>query len=424
MQHSLAILLVLVLMIGVQGDRKGAPANLMNWGLPEEDGVVVLGELNFQEAIEKYPYVFVEFYATWCKACQRAASEIVRLSTELKKREDPVMMAKVDVDASSNLADKFYVDSTPTLILFINGKPIKYQGDVKERKMKEWVLHRSAPISQNLPSFEEVTSFYSSEDIVALYFGDEDTQLFRDFLSVAEKFQREILFGHSFDESTRKQMAVQKNSVILMKKYDEGRVDLNGELNSESLYSEISKHRYPTLTDINLENEGLAFRETQNSLTLLVYLKTDPLIQLFKREIVPQLTGEVNLSILRGDVGGIGNIFRRLGSKVSQKTLPTLRIVKAGTGEIFSFPAGREITEESILQFWRDFKEGKLKTIQEEEMEKKEESKKIQATKTIELNDKNWDQIVNDPTKDVFVMFYAPWCGHCKAVRPFLEIRG
>merc|ERR1739838_1184889 len=34
---------------------------------------------------------------------------------------------------------------------------------------------------------------------------------------------------------------------------------------------------------------------------------------------------------------------------------------------------------------------------------------------------KNFEEVVNDPERDVLIEFYAPWCGHCKSLAPKYE---
>jgi thioredoxin 1 len=70
--------------------------------------------------------VLLDFTASWCGPCQRLAPVIDSLA---RKYEGKAKIAKVDVDENQDLAEKFGINSVPTILFFKGGEVVdKVQG--------------------------------------------------------------------------------------------------------------------------------------------------------------------------------------------------------------------------------------------------------------------------------------------------------
>ncbi len=83
-----------------------------------------LSKENFDEAIKSVEKVLVDFYSDSCVPCKKLNPVLGDLEDE---HESEIKIYKVNTNFDSELAQKFNVLSTPTLILFKNGEE-------KERK--------------------------------------------------------------------------------------------------------------------------------------------------------------------------------------------------------------------------------------------------------------------------------------------------
>lgn len=104
---------------------------------------------------------------------------------------------------------------------------------------------------------------------------------------------------------------------------------------------------------------------------------------------------------------------------ITEDALPTLRaIVPAGMKKYTSETKPADLTVDSITKFIDDVLAGKIAPSLKSEPipEKNDEAVKV-------IVGKQFSDIVMDPTKDVFVKYYAPWCGHCKKLaEPWKEL--
>jgi protein disulfide-isomerase A6 len=85
---------------------------------------------------------------------------------------------------------------------------------------------------------------------------------------------------------------------------------------------------------------------------------------------------------------------------------PTLKFFKKGSTEPEDYNGGREAAD--IVEYVNKQAGSRARIA------------KAASAVTV-LSPENFDSFVLDPTKEAFVEFYAPWCGHCKRLTPIWE---
>lgn len=81
--------------------------------------------------------VLVDFWAEWCGPCKMLAPILDQIAGE---QAGSATIAKVDIDAHPELAERFGIRAIPTLIVFKNGQPVNTITGVKSKAFIEAAL--------------------------------------------------------------------------------------------------------------------------------------------------------------------------------------------------------------------------------------------------------------------------------------------
>ena len=81
---------------------------------------IVITKENFEEQVLRAEKpVLVDFWAPWCTYCRRIAPAVDQVAGQYGEQ---MVVGKVNVDEQPELAERFGVETIPTLLVFRNGQ--------------------------------------------------------------------------------------------------------------------------------------------------------------------------------------------------------------------------------------------------------------------------------------------------------------
>jgi thioredoxin 1 len=99
---------------------------------------ITLTDINFSDAVNKYPLLVVDFWAAWCGPCRIVSPVIEELATELAGK---VVFGKLNIDENPRTTNTFGIQSIPTIAIFKNGRNIDgFVGVASKSQMQNRIL--------------------------------------------------------------------------------------------------------------------------------------------------------------------------------------------------------------------------------------------------------------------------------------------
>ncbi|KAM0716973.1 hypothetical protein Q7P37_006825 [Cladosporium fusiforme] len=367
----------------------------------------------FEPFVKENDLVLAEFFAPWCGHCKALAPEYEEAATSLKDKD--IALAKVDCTEQQELCQSYGVEGYPTLKVFRGTENVQpYQGPRKAASIISYMTKQSLPPVSVIESGDSLAEFKLADKVVLVgYFAADDKSSNATFNTVAEELRDSFLFGATSDETLAKAEGVKQPAIVLYKTFDEGKNTFEDGFTTEAISEFAKTASTPLIGEVGPETYA-GYMASGLPLAYIFAETPEEREQLAKdlKPVAEKHRGKVNFATI--DAAAFGQHGGNLNLEVG--TWPAFAIQDISKNQKFPFSKQgsiKDFTEKAIGSFVEEYVEGKIEpSIKSEPIPEKQEGP------TTIVVAKNYQAEVIDNDKDVLLEFYAPWCGHCKALAP------
>merc|ERR1712066_37484 len=208
-----------------------------------------------------------------------------------------------------------------------------------------------------------------------------------------------------------------EKAVVIIRQFDEGRILLEGEITADKVTQFVATNSLPLVVDFNSDTAKQIFQgKIKNHFLMFQSAQDDKYEHNLHnaRKVAKDTKGEVMFVTVTTDESEHKKVLEFFG--ITEEEVPTFRL-STGDDMVKFKPENKELSEENIRAFINSWKEGNLKP----HLKSEDVPEDWNVTEVKVLVGKNFADVALDVEKDVFVEFYAPWCGHCKKLAPIWD---
>jgi len=448
---------------GGENNKEGIVSWMRDPSPPKEEGateaewadepseVAHLTDTTFDPFIAAHNSSLVMFYAPWCGHCKKMKPSYTETAGKMKEEGIEGKLAAVDVTKNKNLGERFEIKGFPTLKYFKDGeltfeiserdgdKILAFMKDPKEPPPppppeKDWSEEETDVVHL---TEEDFTSFLKKKKhVLVMFYAPWCGHCKRakpHFNAASAKLRDNNKVAFAGVDCTKHNPVCQAHGVQgfpTLKYFNYGKTGVDYEGGREEkdflafmenpLDPKPPKQDGPSAQEQWAEHAGAssiihidskenldAIAEAYPSLLVMFYAPWCGHCQSMKPAFARAAERVINEGI-GGKLGAVdATQARDVAGAFKIKGYPTLKYFKDGK-ESFEYGFGRD--EESLVDFMRDPRAPPPPPEPEAEWHT--------LTKDVHfLDSASFDGFVAE-NENVLVMFYAPWCGYCKKIKP------